>query len=212
MYGFRYSPLGLPSHNVQALVGVAPPISQGVHLYEWLSPDWVVIQWSADLWWTRFLLVGHNVFLGTRHERLCSIDNTSRFLGWWLSCTSMQDRHRFFLRPQLSRLLQHVRRKTSHARHAWLHGHHGMIHVLYRMHREVGKQHPMVLRPCLGGTGTGPEDLRFSAARNRWVRTQIRLSSVANGPMAEANASVSGQSAGHPLQCVGYRFPTPSAV
>ena len=66
-----------------------PAVSNGVHLYERPAGQdaWSLVRWPLHAWWARFLVVGQCVFRGTRQESLCDIQNTSRFLGWWIRNT-----------------------------------------------------------------------------------------------------------------------------
>jgi hypothetical protein len=146
MYMFRYSPLGLPSCNVQWIPEPAP-VRTGVYLYQWDS-RWVSVQWPSHLWWMRFLLVGHNHFFATRHESACHHRATSPFLAWWLKRTTIKERSRFFQKPNIPALLRYIRQHTSPLRHPWLHGHSGAIHTLRRIHNALRKHYPAVLRPC----------------------------------------------------------------
>ena len=147
MYGFCYSPLGLLSANAQWMAEGAP-LKTGVHLYESNEEKWVTIQWPAHLWWVRFLLVGHHLFQGTRHERTCDYQNTSQFLAWWLCNTPLAERNRFFRSPDIPVLLRSIRHRTSLNQHSWLHGHHGLLHAIQRIYKEVRSINPSVLRPC----------------------------------------------------------------
>ena len=162
MYTFCHSPLGLLSANVQWIPDVAP-LDSGVHLYE-RRETWVAIQWPAHLWWTRFLLVGHNHFAGTRYEGTCHYNVTSRFLAWWLCRTTVTERCRFFKNPNVTSLLRRIRRHTSAARHSWLHGHSGAIHSLRRVHIAIKKHYPLVLRPCSDQTSS--EQWQYSSTRS----------------------------------------------
>ena len=169
MYCFLYSPLGLPCKNIQWLPEPAP-MSQGVRFYErtHLDEPWRNIQWPADLWWMRFLLVGHTIHLGTKHEQLCAHKQTSVFLAWWLRGTSIMQRKRFFRDPDILSLLRTLRLETSQARHPWLHGHSGLLQTLIRIRREVKQQHPIVLRPC-----DMDDRLQYSAMRSAQTAKEL---------------------------------------
>ena len=102
MYMIRYSPLGLLSSNV-IWGSHEAPLQDGVRLYERQTDEdpWVHIQWPAQLWWIRFLLVGHCVFLGSRHESFCCYQSTSRFHAFRLRRTTPMERKRFFTSPDV---------------------------------------------------------------------------------------------------------------
>ena len=84
LYGFHHSPLGVLDGNVHCLSWHAP-CPAGVRLYErdGVATAWRPVRWPSHLWWTRFLLTGHALLLGTRHEACGHLRTTSRFLRWW---------------------------------------------------------------------------------------------------------------------------------
>jgi hypothetical protein len=170
LYTFRYSPLGLLSANVR-WVSDAPPLSNGVHLYEWQEAAWVSIQWPAQLWWLRFFLVGHDHFRGGRHEATCHYDRTSQFLAWWLRSTSLKDRMRFFRCPDVPRLLRAAHQNTSRTRNPWLYGHAGLLHAVRRIHQALKTARPAVLRPCFDHTAV--EQWQYSHARSVRVAKEL---------------------------------------
>ena len=108
----------------------------------------------------RFLVMGHCLFRGTRHEETCSFQRhragvciprgviTSLFVAWWLRRTSLTERQRFFRNPDLRSLLRHIRTRASRQQNAWLFGHHGVIQALMRIHQAARSLCPIVLRPC----------------------------------------------------------------
>ena len=149
MYTIRYSPLGLLCNNVMWGSHDAP-LRDGVRLYERQKDEdpWVHIQWPAQLWWIRFLLVGHCIFLGSRQQPICCYQNTGRFHEFWLRRTTPMEQRRFFSNPDVKQLVRHLRLHVNRQHHSWLHGHHGSLNALLHIYRAVRKQHPVVLRPC----------------------------------------------------------------
>ena len=125
----------------------------------------------AHLWWTRFLVVGHCLFRGARHEQLCATAHTDRFLSfaafsqegsnhlsWWLRSTIITQRTKFFRNPNVMTLVRHVRNSSrfhamrdlyalhaSRTNHPWLFGPWGMLQSLVRMHHTIKGVHPIVL-------------------------------------------------------------------
>ena len=115
LYGFHHSPLGVLDSNAHCISWHAP-CPDGVRLYERNDDDgWQLVPWPGHMWWTRFLLTGHSLLCGTRHEDSGHIRATSRFLRWWFRTTPTQERTAFFANPDVRAVYRRMRREHAFA-------------------------------------------------------------------------------------------------
>ena len=180
LYGFHHSPLGVLEGNVHC-VSWRAPCPRGVRLYEQRDGEWVPVRWPGHMWWTRFLLTGHAILCGTRHEDSGHVRATSRFLRWWFRGTPHAARAAFFADPDVRRVCRELRRAMPAAR-----GRFGMAQGLLRVWAAVRTSHPLVLRPCPESHGELAYTESYTVRMTRDLVAQLEADTPACTTVAHA--------------------------
>lgn len=107
LHGFRYSPLGLPSHNLRCLgEAMGGTLAAGMFTWDAASNRWAPLGgWPRHLWWLRFLLAVRDATRGTRWEAVGDLAYMERAYAWWLQNTTIEERVRFCQNPDVGRIV-----------------------------------------------------------------------------------------------------------